>query len=251
MSGVKQIARGTILVATALWFVLAVNTAWATGKAEHAPAVETAGQAAVETVQKTEAHAQAAVDAHAPAAAGHEVAVDSHGAGDGAHVSNSLSDKKLKELFWRLVNFAALMIILVKFGAKPIASALSGRQQQIKDDIESLDARRTAAENSFNEFEAKLDGVEKEIDTIVEKAVAQAEVEKTKILEKAEQAADDITRQAEQMIQNEITEARRVLKNDVADQAAAMAEELIKKNLTSDDQVKIIEDYLDKVGAVQ
>jgi len=30
-----------------------------------------------------------------------------------------------------------------------------------------------------------------------------------------------------------------------------MAEELIIKNLTADDQVKIIEDYLDKVGAVQ
>jgi F-type H+-transporting ATPase subunit b len=30
-----------------------------------------------------------------------------------------------------------------------------------------------------------------------------------------------------------------------------MAEELIIKNLTSDDQVKIIEEYLDKVGAVQ
>ena len=30
-----------------------------------------------------------------------------------------------------------------------------------------------------------------------------------------------------------------------------MAEELIVKNLTDDDQVKIIEDYLAKVGAVQ
>ena len=46
-------------------------------------------------------------------------------------------------------------------------------------------------------------------------------------------------------------EARRTLKNDIADQATVMAEELIVKNLTPEDQVKIIEDYLDKVGAVQ
>jgi len=46
-------------------------------------------------------------------------------------------------------------------------------------------------------------------------------------------------------------EARRSLKNDVADQAAAMAETLIVKNLTAVDQVKIVEDYLAKVGAVQ
>jgi F-type H+-transporting ATPase subunit b len=81
--------------------------------------------------------------------------------------------------------------------------------------------------------------------------VAQAEVEKAKIIEKAELAADDIKRAADQAIQNEITEARRFLKDEVADQAAVMAEELIVKNLTADDQVKIIEDYLAKVGAVQ
>ena len=34
-------------------------------------------------------------------------------------------------------------------------------------------------------------------------------------------------------------------------QAAVIAEQLIIKNLTADDQVKIIENYLDKVGAVQ
>ena len=61
----------------------------------------------------------------------------------------------------------------------------------------------------------------------------------------------DIKRQAEMTIHNEIMDARRTLKNEVADQAAIMAEELIVKNLTPEDQVKIIEDYLDKVGAVQ
>jgi F-type H+-transporting ATPase subunit b len=48
-----------------------------------------------------------------------------------------------------------------------------------------------------------------------------------------------------------MAEARKTLKNDVADQAAVMAEELVVQNLTDADQVKIIENYLDKVGAVQ
>lgn len=227
MRGVKHITSGLVLVAVALWFSLAVSTVWAAGGG----------------------------DTHAAAdSAGHAVAEATHGAegghGDGHHES-SLSPKKLKDLGWRIVNFIALMIILVKFGAKPIAEGLAGRQKKIKDDIEDLEIRRADAEKSYREFEAKLAGMEKEIDTIVEKAVAQAEVEKAKIIEKAEQAADDIKRQAEMAVQNEITEARRKLKNDVADQAAVMAEELIVKNLTADDQVKIIEDYLDKVGAVQ
>jgi len=181
----------------------------------------------------------------------HSTAAEQAAAADTSHGEGSLSSAKLKDLFWRVINFIALMIILVKFGAKPIASGLAGRQKNVKNEIDELEKRKNDAEAQYREFEAKLSTVEKDIDSIVEKAVAQAEVEKSKIIEKAEQAADDIKRQAELAIQQEIMEARRTLKNDVADQAAAMAEELIVKNLKPEDQAKIIKDYLDKVGAVQ
>ena len=201
---------------------------------------------------KPAADAHSATAEHATDAAHGET--DAHAAegdhGDGHH-EGSLSPAKLKDLFWRVLNFIVLMIILVKFGAKPIASALGGRQTAVKNELEDLESRRDEAEKQYREFEAKLATVEKDIDKIVEKAVAQAEVEKAKILEKAEQAVDDMKRQAEQAIQNEVTEARRELKDDIADQAAVLAEELIVKNLNPEDQVKIIENYLDKVGAVQ
>ncbi|MGA7279076.1 MAG: ATP synthase F0 subunit B [Desulfocapsaceae bacterium] len=214
--------------------------------------------AALTTVSASEK--PAAADSHGAAVehatdAAHDTAVEAHGAADeahgGGHGEGSLSAAKLKDLFWRVLNFIALMIILVKFGAKPIASMLGGRQQQVRDELEDLELRRDAAEKQYREFEAKLATVEKDIDSIVEKAVAQAEIEKAKILEKAEKAVDDLKRASELAIQNEVVEARRELKNEVADQAAVLAQELIVKNLTPEDQVKIIETYLDKVGAVQ
>lgn len=242
MRGVKQVTRA-VLVAVTLWAVFAVGSAWASSEqAGHANVATEHQQEA--TTHGSTADAHAAVDAHA---------TDAHAEGGaaGAHGGGSLSAEKVKDLVWRVVNFIALMIILVKFGAKPIGAALSGRQKQVKDEFDDLQAKRKDAEQTFKDFESKLSTVEKDIDTIVEKAVAQAEVEKAKIIEKAEQAAADITRQAEMTVQKEIMEAKRLLKDDVAEQAAAMAEELIVKNLNQDDQVKIIEDYLDKVGAVQ
>jgi F-type H+-transporting ATPase subunit b len=238
MKGVKRVARGTVLVAATLWFALSCGTVWAT---EHAnPNMAEKASQAVASGQT------------AGAAAGiHEGKADAHAA-TGQHApKNSLSPEKLKDLGWRVMNFIALMIILVKFGAKPIAAGLSSRKNKIKGEIEDLEVRKAGAEKSYRDFEAKLASVEKDIDTIVEKAVAQAEIEKVRIIEKAEQAAVDIQRQAEKAIQREIMEARRMLKNEIADQAAAMAEELIIKNLTAADQVKIVEDYLVKVEAVQ
>jgi F-type H+-transporting ATPase subunit b len=157
----------------------------------------------------------------------------------------------LKDLFWRAVNFLALVIILVKFGAKPVLSGLTGRQQQIREELETLTARRDEAEQSYKEFSAKLAGMEREMEVIVEKAIAQAQVEKERILAEAEKAAEDIKRQAEASVMAELEDAKRALREEVAEQAAAMAEELIVKNLTPADQVTITEQYLERVGAVQ
>lgn len=224
MIGVKKITGLISLLTLTLWFALSFGAAFASSDATHAPAAAE--------------HAVAAADAH--------------GADTGGHaVSNSLSAAKLKDLGWRIVNFIALMIILVKFGAKPIGSGLSSRRTKIKDEIETLERQKVEAEQSYNDFQTKLSTVESEIDKVVDRAVAQAEVEKTKIIAKAEQAAEEIMRSAEMAVQNEVTEARRVLKDDATEQAAVIAEQLIVKNLTADDQVKIIENYLDKVGAVQ
>ena len=205
------------------------------------------------------AHQEVKADAHAaaPAAADHAAAVDAHGAKaetghGGAHgKSNPLSPEKLKDLFWRTVNFLALVVILVKFGAKPIMSGLSGRQQQIREELDSLTTRRDEAEQAYKEFSSKLAGMEREMEVIVEKAIAQAQVEKERILAEAEKAAEDIKRQAEAAVLAELEDAKRVLREEVAEQAAAMAEELIVKNLTSADQVAITEQYLERVGAVQ
>ena len=253
MRGVKQFAGTLSLVTLTLWFALSLGTAFASAEPTHgAAATADAGHAKTDWTKQEQDMLYPADDKYVPADAGHATA-DSHGdaAAGEAHGGGSLSAAKLKDLGWRIVNFIALMIILVKFGAKPIGAGLASRRTQIKEEIEDLQQKSVEAEQSYDDFQVKLANVESEIDTIVDRAVAQAEIEKTKIIAKAEQAADDIKRSAEMAIQNEITEARSSLKNEVAEQAAVMAEELIVKNLTNDDQVKIIDDYLAKVGAVQ
>jgi F-type H+-transporting ATPase subunit b len=49
-------------------------------------------------------------------------------------------------------------------------------------------------------------------------------------------------------VQAAMAAAQRGLQEEVAEQAAAMAEQLIASNLTPADHVAIIEQYLDKTG---
>ena len=172
-----------------------------------------------------------------------------HGAG-GSTVWG-ISTEKWWDLLWRTINFAALVVILVKFGAKPIANMLKGRQLAIKEQFETLGTKKGEAEKSYQAFEAKLAQIDQEVKQIMENAIAQGVAEKDRIIAEANRAADDIKRQAEMAVQHEIAAIKLQLREEVANQAVMMAEELIKKNLQKDDQVKLIEDYLEKVGTVQ
>ena len=168
----------------------------------------------------------------------------------GKHATEPLSQLKLKDFGWRIVNFIALMIILVHFCVKPLGKSLSSRREGIVTEIDDLEKRKQVAEQAYNDFQQKIAVVEADIDKIVERAVAQAEVEKRNIIARAESAAEEMKRSAEQAVANEVAEARTMLREEVAEKAFVMAEELIRKNLKVSDQKTIIENYLDKVEAI-
>jgi F-type H+-transporting ATPase subunit b len=133
------------------------------------------------------------------------------------------------DLLWRTLNFAILAIVLAKLLSKPIANALKGRQQSIREEFEDLEDRKAEADKVYQEYEEKLSSIKQEIDEIINNAIAQGEAEKERIIEDGKRAAQDMTRQAEMAIQHELAEAKLKLREDVANQAVVMAEELIKK----------------------
>ena len=162
-----------------------------------------------------------------------------------------LPTAKWWDLLWRTLNFAVLLIVLIKVLAKPIANGLHARQQSIKEQFTDLEERKAEADNAYKTYEEKLASIDQEVSDIIQSAVAQGEAEKERIISDANRAAEDIKRQAEMAIQHELAEAKLKLREEVANQAVVMAEELINKSLQDADQVKLIEDSLAKVGTLQ
>lgn len=172
-----------------------------------------------------------------------------------AHASSgeggSLSHEKLMDLLWRSLNFAGLLVILILALKKPLGNGLNSRRQGIIEKFENLEAQKAEAERIYKEYEAKLAKIDEEVETIISSAIKQGEAEKERIIADANRAAGDIQRQAEMAIQHEIGLATVRLRADIAEQAVQMAEDLIKQNLKEADQGKLVEDYLEKVGAIQ
>jgi F-type H+-transporting ATPase subunit b len=171
--------------------------------------------------------------------------------GEGGHGGGGIPAAKWWDLLWRTTNFTGLVIILVWALKKPFSQGLQGRRQAIIDKFADLEAQKGEAERIYREYEARLGKIDAEVEAIISAAVKQGEAEKERIIAEADRAAGDLRRQADMAIQHELAEARLRLRGEVAEQAVAMAAELIKQNLQDTDQNRMVEDYLDKVGAIQ
>jgi len=154
---------------------------------------------------------------------------------------------KVTDLILRTVNFLVFAGILVKLVAKPAKNFFAKRSQDIAQSLEDLEAQKAEAAKELAEAEAKLAQVAGERDKIIQQFIAEGELEKAKIVGKAEMVADRIKEMAAMTIDQETKKAVQDLKKEIADLATQMAEDLLTKKVTYADQQKLVEEYLKKV----
>jgi len=173
------------------------------------------------------------------------IALASEAAHGGGH--EGISPAKITDFTWRTVNFLVFAGILIKLVAKPAKNFFGQRSQEIAQSIEDLEAKKAAAATALKEAEARLAEVAKEREGIIKQYMAEGEVEKAKILDKANVVAERLKGMASLTIQQEVRKATQSLREEVADLATKMAEDLIKEKATFADQQGLVEEYLKKV----
>ena len=173
------------------------------------------------------------------------VALASEAAHGGGH--EGISPARITDFTWRTVNFLVFAGLLIYLVAKPAKNFFGQRSQEIAQSIEDLEAKKAAAAAALKEAEARLAEVAKEREAIIKQYMAEGEVEKAKILDKANVLAERLKEMAALTIQQETLKATQSLREEVADLATKMAEDLIKEKATFADQQGLVEEYLKKV----
>ena len=90
--------------------------------------------------------------------------------------------------------------------------------------------------------------MEKDIQDIKVAIMGELGSEKDRIIEEGKVAAERIIQQAKWTAEQEVVKAKNELKDHVVEMAGDMASGLINRSMTPDDQKRILEEYLDKVG---
>lgn len=162
-----------------------------------------------------------------------------------------IGPEKVWDLFYRVLNFAVLMFILIYFLKKPTANFFNNRRESILAQLEELESKRIEVEQAYRDSESKMASLEDKAQEIVAEAVRQGEAERERILADAQRAAENMKRQAEMAVQHELATATARLRAEISEEATRAAEELVRQNLQAADEERMITGSLDRVGGVQ
>ena len=150
---------------------------------------------------------------------------------------------------YALINFAIFLTIMSRLAWKPLKQFMVDRHDSIAKNLDEAAALRAAAEATLKQYEAKIAGIDREVDTLLAQIKKESEAEKARIMAAAEADAKRLKEDAERQIAAEIDRARRELRRGVIEQAVAAATDSLKKNIAADDQRKMAEKYVHDVEA--
>ncbi len=151
------------------------------------------------------------------------------------------------DLIFRAINFAILAGAVFFLARKPLSSALKSRAEGIKEELAELEQKREEARREYALMEQRVKDASGEREKILDEFRAQGEREKEKILANAQALAERIKQQAQFTIEQETAQAKADLRREVAELSSQVAEDLLKQNISGEDQTRLVDEYLTKV----
>jgi len=153
----------------------------------------------------------------------------------------------LGNAIWTLAIFAIVVFVLGKFAWGPVLSLLQQREEFIRRSLSDAKHDRDEAEARLKEYSAQLQSAHAEATKIVEDARNAAQRLREETTGKARAEADGIVKNAERQIQLETARALQQIRTEAVELSVMIASKLIQRNLSKEDNERLIEDALKQV----
>ena len=152
---------------------------------------------------------------------------------------------------WTILTFLVLLALLAKFAWRPLLEALDRRQSAIRKSLDDAEQARQELERLNQESVQILNKARAEADQIIVSSRADAERLREDMKQKARAEAEAIVKNAERQIQLETARALQQIRTEAVDLSVMIASKLIQRNLTREDNDRLIEEALKQVSGPQ
>ena len=152
---------------------------------------------------------------------------------------------------WTILTFLVLLTLLAKFAWGPLLKALESRQETIRKSLDDAQKAKTELERIQQESAQIVRQARVEADAILTQSRSDGTALREEIRAKAREDAAGIIKNAERQIQLETTRAIQQIRHEAIDLSVEIASKIIQRNLSKEDNEKLIEEALRQVETRQ
>ena len=147
-----------------------------------------------------------------------------------------------------LINTLTVFFVAKKFLFVPVMNMIQDRQAEIDGMYSDAGKAKEDAQAMRSEYEAKLSDAQATSDRLVKEAVARAQHREEEIIRQANASASAILDKANADIALEKKKAINDAKDEISGISMAIAEKVVGRQLTAEDQSKLISDFINNLG---
>ncbi len=151
------------------------------------------------------------------------------------------------EVFWQIISFVLLLFLLTRFLRDPVRTFLKKRQEGIKNSLEQSAKKEEESQKQFENWEDKFNLLRQEVADLHQKIFQEGEVERKRIVERAEEEGDRIRQHAQVVAEQEVKKARSILRKEMVDLSVELAEKLLKEATQPGDQGRLVKEYVERM----
>ena len=148
---------------------------------------------------------------------------------------------------WTILTFLLLLTVLTKFAWNPLLKMLKEREELIRSSLEDAEKAQTELAKLNAEGEKIINKARAEAQEILSQCKSSAATLKDETLKDAKEKAKVIADNAEKQILVEKEKAIEEIKSEVVNLSLSVAEKLIKKNISVEDNKALIDESLSQV----
>jgi len=168
----------------------------------------------------------------------------------GSSGGGGLMSIQVNLMFWTLLIFGLLYFLLSKFAFGPITAAVEAREKALEDALEGAKRDRDAAATLLAEHQTQIDAARGDAQKLIAEGRAVAEKMRADLLEQTRREQQDMLERARHEIESEKVKAIAQLRREAVDLAIAGASKVIEQNLESDQNRRMVENYLASLGTL-
>jgi F-type H+-transporting ATPase subunit b len=150
---------------------------------------------------------------------------------------------------WTILTFVVLVGLLAKYAWRPLLEALERRQESIRKSLDDAQQAKQELERLHVESQKILATARAEADQILSNTRSDANRFRDELKQKAQAEAAGIVKNAERQIAMETARALQQIRTEAVDLSIAIASKLLARNVSKEDNARLIEETFTQIEA--